>query len=181
MTVPPYVVGTVMLLIFAHLSDRFKTRMYPILIALVIDMIGLIMTITIPLGNTGGRYAGLVILLAGTFIGSPLTVAWLSGNTPEPGKRTIVLGINGYGNLAGIIGSQIFLTRYGPSYRVPLGITLGLVGVSFCGYVAYGITLRLVNRWKAKKVAAMTSEEIEEENTTEKRYADRKYTFIYGL
>jgi hypothetical protein len=181
MTVPPYVIGTAFLLCFSLVSDHFHTRLWPILVALVIDMIGLIMTITIPLDNIGGRYAGLVILLAGTFIGSPLTVAWLAGNTPEPGKRTIVLGINGWGNLAGIIGSEIFLAEYGPTYHVPLSITLGLVGVSFIGYVVYGITLRLVNRWKAMKVGGMTADEIEEENTSDRRYADRKYTFVYGL
>lgn len=91
-------------------------------------------------------------------------MTWLAGNTPDPGKRTVVLGINGWGNLAGIIGSEIFLAKYGTTYRVPLGITL-----------------RLVNRWKAGKVAAMTPEEIEEENTGDRRYADRKYTFVYGL
>ncbi|KAL1983800.1 hypothetical protein VTN96DRAFT_9886 [Rasamsonia emersonii] len=181
MTVPPYVIGAAFLLLFSFVSDHYHTRLWPILVALVIDMIGLVMTITLPLDNIGGRYAGLVILLAGTFIASPITVTWLAGNTPEPGKRTVVLGINGWGNLAGIIGSEIILAKYGPTYRVPLGITLGLVGVSFVGYAGYGIALRVVNCWKARKVAAMTAEEIEEENRGERRYADRKYTFVYGL
>jgi len=181
MTVPPYVIGAIFLLCFAWSSDHFRNRLYHILVALSIVMIGLIMTITLPLANTGGRYAGLVILLAGTFITSPLTAAWLAGNTPEPGKRTVVIGINGWGNLAGIIGSELFLAKYGPDYHYPLSVTLGLVAVSVVGYTAYRFALQFANKRKAKKVAAMTPEEIEDENTNDIRYADSKYTFVYGL
>jgi hypothetical protein len=65
-------------------------------------------------------------LTFGSYVSAPLTAAWLSGNTPgmqfldhfilkggtniyiEPGKRSLVLGMNGFGNLAGIIGSELF-------------------------------------------------------------------------
>jgi hypothetical protein len=181
MTVPPYVIGAFLLFCFALSSDHFRNRLYHILVALVIVMIGLIVTITTPLDNIGGRYAGLTILLAGTFITSPLTAAWLAGNTPEPGKRTVVIGINGFGNLAGIIGSELFLAKYGPTYHYPLGITLGLVGVSIIGYVSYRFALKWANKYKAKKIAQMTPEQIEEERTNDVRWADRKYTFVYGL
>jgi ACR3 family arsenite efflux pump ArsB len=181
MTVPPYVIGTIFLLCFAWSSDHFRNRLYHILVALSIVMIGLILTITLPLKNTGGRYAGLVILLAGTFITSPLTAAWLAGNTPEPGKRTVVIGINGWGNLAGIIGSQLFQAKYGPDYHYPLSVTLGLVAVSLLGYTTYRFVLQFANKRKAKKVAVMTPEEIEDENSNDIRYADAKYTFVYGL
>jgi hypothetical protein len=181
MTVPPYVIGTFLLLCFAFSSDHFRNRLYHILVALVIVMVGLILATTLPLENTGGRYAGLVILLAGTFIASPITAAWLAGNTPEPGKRTVVIGINGWGNLAGIIGSQLFLAEYGPTYHKPLILTLILVVIAFVGYTGYRFALQAANNYKAKKVAQMTPEEIEEENTNDVRWADRKYTFVYGL
>ena len=47
MTVPPYVIGTIVLLIFAYLSDHFRTRVFrsrvfPILGGLAIVLIGLI-------------------------------------------------------------------------------------------------------------------------------------------
>jgi hypothetical protein len=41
--------------------------------------------------------------------------------------------------------------------------------------------LQFANKRKAKKVAAMTPEEIEDENSNDVRYADAKYTFVYGL
>ncbi|KZT58312.1 major facilitator superfamily transporter [Calocera cornea HHB12733] len=181
MTVPPYVAGTVVLLCFAYSSDRCKDRTFHILGGLLIVIVGLIITITLPLANTGGRYAGLLILLSGSFISSPLTSAWLSGNTPEPGKRVVVLAINGWGNLSGIIGSELFLAQYGPTYHYPLSVTLGLM---VCAFALYGLThvlLRLTNRWRAKKVANMTVEEMEEENRSDVRVGDKKYTFVYGL
>lgn len=171
-------------------------RGYHILVSIGIGIVGLILTVTVD--ASGGKYAGLCILLFGCYVSAPLTVAWLSGNTPgrhfcaeirswanptliEPGKRTLILGVNGFGNLAGVIGSQVYDAKYGPSYRTSFFITLGIAITSFIGYVAYRITLAAVNGWKRKKLAQMTPEEIERERTNDTRYGDRKITFIYGL
>ncbi|KEF63122.1 uncharacterized protein A1O9_01098 [Exophiala aquamarina CBS 119918] len=181
MTVPPYVIGTVVLLCVAASSDHFQERSRHILSGITVVMIGLILVIVLPLQNIHARYGGLVILLAGTFVAAPITVAWLAGNTPEPGKRTFVLGINGWGNLGGIIGSELYKPRYGPDYHFPLKVTAGLIGVAWVGYAAYHFELRFANRYKARKIAQMSHEEIEEENRNDKRYADSKYTFVYSL
>lgn len=181
MTVPPYVLGAIMLLLLALSSDHFHERTIHILVGLSIVLLGLILVIVLPLSNIHARYGGLVILLAGTFVAAPITVAWLAGNTPEPGKRTFVLGLNGWGNLGGIIGSELFLAKYGPDYHYPLKVTAGLIAASWVGYACYHFELRAVNRYKARKVAGMTPEEMEEEMKGEKRYADKKWTFVYGL
>jgi hypothetical protein len=181
MTVPPYVIGTLVLLILAFFSDRFQNRLYPILISLAILMVGLIITITTQLSHIGARYAGLVILLAGTFTVSPICTSWLAGNTPEPGKRTVILGLNGWGNLAGVIGSELFLAKYGPAYIFPLKITLIMIAISFVGFTCNKYALMYANKRKAKKIAGMTAEEIAEELTDENRYADKKRTFVYGI
>lgn len=181
MTVPPYVIGATLLLIFAYSSDHFRERTIHILIGITLVLIGLIMAFSLPLSNPEARYGGIIVLLSGTFIAAPITVAWLAGNTPEPGKRAIVLGINGWGNLGGIIGSELFLAKYGPTYIWPLKVATGLIAVAFVGYAAYYFELRLWNRYKAKKIEGMTAEEIEEENTNDVRYADKKWTFVYGV
>ena len=181
MTVPPYVVGAALLLIFAWSSDHFRERTLHILVGLTLVMIGLILAFSLPLTHSAARYGGIIILLSGTFISSPITVAWLSGNTPEPGKRAIVLGINGWGNLGGIIGSELFLAKYGPNSVWPLKVTTGLIAVAWVGYAAYYFELKAWNRYKAKKIASMTPEEIEAENTGGPRYADKKWTFVYGV
>lgn len=80
MSVPPYVCGAVGLYIFAVSSDHRRERGYHILGGLLITLIGLI--ITVATNSNGAKYAGLCILLFGSYVSSPLTVAWLSGNTP---------------------------------------------------------------------------------------------------
>lgn len=180
MTVPPYLIGTICLLCVASSSDHFHERTLHILGGLLTMIIGLTIVVSLPLENVHGRYGGLVILLAGTFIAPPITVAWLCQNTPEPGKRTLVLGINTWGNLAGIIGSELYLSKYGPDYHWPLKITLGCIAAAFVGFVAYHFELKAVNKYKAKKISCLTLEEIKEESRGDKRYADRKWTFVYG-
>lgn len=91
------------------------------------------------------------------------------------------MGISGYANIAGIIGTQLFRPKYGPSYHYPLSVTTGLMSVGLIIFAGTSIALRLVNRWRAKKVAAMTPEEIEEEQASSTRVGDKKYTFVYGL
>lgn len=60
------------------------------------------------------RYAFSHVCMAGIFIGGPLAAAWLAGNTPWRGTRSVVLGVNGWSNLAGVIAGQIFNAKYAP-------------------------------------------------------------------
>lgn len=80
MSVPPYVCGAIGLYIFALSSDYRKERGYHIVTGIFIALVGLVIVVTT--GSNGGKYAGLCILLFGSYISPPLTAAWLSGNTP---------------------------------------------------------------------------------------------------
>jgi hypothetical protein len=105
----------------------------------------------------------------------------LAGNTPAPGKRSLVLGFNGWGNLAGVIGSQLFRPSYAPRYLPAFYASLGIVIVALFGYASYRFTLKYVNKKRAKIIAGWTEEQIETEKTDDVRYADKKLTFVYGL
>lgn len=108
-SVPIYVVGAVGLWIMAYSSDRFKDRSWHIIASLFFVFVGLILTCQ--LTSNSGRYAALCILQIGSYTASPLTITWLAGNTPVPGKRAMVLGLNGFGNLAGVIGTVSLRVR----------------------------------------------------------------------
>ena len=99
----------------------------------------------------------------------------------EPGKRSLVLGVNGFGNLAGVIGSQLYRQKYAPKYLVPFYGTLAFVAAALVGYMAYRFTLQAVNKKKLAILAGKSPGEIEQERVDEARYADRKWTFMYGL
>jgi hypothetical protein len=88
MTIPPYICGAVGLYIFALSSDHRKERGYHIIIGIAISLLGLIITVTVR--TDGAKYVGLCILLLGSYIAPPLTVAWLSGNTPGMSSTHII-------------------------------------------------------------------------------------------
>ena len=173
LSVPPFIVGAIVLFAFAIYSDRTQARLKPILYALAILLIGLTGVVMLPHGAKGDqgqqqlyvtlRYLALCVMVAGSFVASPLTVAWLSTNTVSPGKRAIILGINGWGNFAGIIGAQLFSPRYAPDYVLPFFITLGCVGVSFVGFAVFRNLIIASNEARQQVVADWTEEQIEEE------------------
>ncbi|GKT67599.1 major facilitator superfamily transporter [Colletotrichum tofieldiae] len=161
-------------------SDNFcKERGYHILGGIMVALVGLIATVTVE--SSGGKYAALCVLLLGSYVAAPLTIAWLSGNTPEPGKRSLVLGLNGFGNISGVIGAQLYRAKYRPNYEIPFYITLGFVAVALVGYLSYRLTLAAVNQKKLEILRQKSQEDIEKERVDGTRYADKKWTFIYGL
>jgi hypothetical protein len=86
MSVPPFVCGAVGLYLCALSSDHRKERGYHIIAGIAISLIGLVITVTVH--SHGAKYAGLCILLFGSYVSAPLTVAWLSGNNPGKFSNT---------------------------------------------------------------------------------------------
>lgn len=100
LTAPPFLVGAVVLYSFTYWSDKKEERLVPVLWGLGLLLFGLTAVVILPQGWVIVRYCALCILMGGTFVASPLTVAWLTGNIPETGKRSVVLGVNGWGRFA---------------------------------------------------------------------------------
>jgi len=149
LSIPPFLLGAVTLWAVTYFSDRARQRIPYILLGLALNLIGLLSALLLPSDYLNTRYLALCILLSGSFIASPLTVAWISGNIREPGKRAVALGINGWGNLAGVIAGQLFSPRYAPAYTRPLAVTAGCVTVSMLGYIAFWGALVRENKRRA--------------------------------
>jgi hypothetical protein len=89
----------------------------------------------------------------------------LTNNTPEPGKRAILLGINGWGNLAGVFSALLFTPddeRDG--YVRPFVITLVCVGMAFGGFAVFRWRLIRENLQRDKIVAGWSEEERQRED-----------------
>ncbi|KAK5173768.1 uncharacterized protein LTR77_002449 [Saxophila tyrrhenica] len=163
LSAPPFACGAVALFVFTRWSDHSKQRLVPIFWGLGLLLLGLLLTLLIPKERYGFRYFALCILLSGSFIASPLTVAWITNNTPEQGKRAILLGINGWGNLAGIFLALLFTPEDRKNgYIRPFIITLVCVMASFVGYIAFWVMLVRENKRRADIVAGW------DENLTER-------------
>jgi hypothetical protein len=164
LTAPPHLCGAVVLFFFARYSDMHRIRLIPVLSGLAIMLAGLTAVIVLPASWAVPRYVALNILLSGTYVASPLTVAWISGNTPSPGKRALLLGINGWGNLAGVVAALLFRPSYADSgYIVPMGWTLVSVGLSAIGFVFFLRKQRAENATRRKILSGWSDEAIEME------------------
>ena len=164
LSAPPFAFGAAVLFSFTRWSDRTKRRFIPVLWGLGLLLVGLTLTVLIPMDRYILRYCALCILLSGSFVASPLTVAWLTNNTPEPGKRAILIGINGWGNLAGIFLTFLFTQEDRKSgYIRPFIIMLLCVLASFAGYVALWVMLQKENKRRDAITANWTQEEKERE------------------
>lgn len=166
LTAPPYICGAVTLYFFASYSDRHQIRIMPILAGLALLLVGLTLVVTLPTSKSWAipRYLALNVLLSGTFIASPLTVAWVSGNTPSPGKRALLLGINGWGNLAGLFSALLFQPKYAEEgYVTPFWWTLICVAAAAAGYLLFWRNLKSENERRRILVAGWDDEEIEKE------------------
>lgn len=163
LSIPPFIFGALSLFYFTARSDKSQRRILYILIALVINLAGLLLLLIIPAtGFFVPKYFALCVLLAGSFVASPLTVAWLSNNIPVPGKRAVVLGINGWGNFAGVISGTLFLPRYkDEGYKTPFAVTAVAVAVAAVGFAGFGVWLRRVN--ERRKRMAIMGDMVEEE------------------
>ena len=165
LSAPPFAFGAVVLFLFTRWSDRTHRRLIPILWGLALLLIGLTLTVMTPVESYVLRYASLCVLLSGSFIASPLTVAWLTNNTPEPGKRAILLGINGWGNLAGVFSALLFTPEdEKDGYVRPFFATLVCVGLAFAGFAVFRMMLIRENGQRDKIVAEMSEEERQRED-----------------
>jgi hypothetical protein len=166
MTAPPHFCGVITLYLFARYSDNHRIRLIPILYGLIIVVGGLTLVVILPVSWPIPRYLALNILLSGTYVASPLTVAWISGNTPSPGKRALLLGINGWGNLAGILSAMLFKPKYAESgYIMPFWWTLACVTLSAVGYLLFLRRLQSENAARKHILREWSEDEIDREKT----------------
>lgn len=175
LSVPPFLVGAIVLFAFAIYSDRTQARLKPILYGLAILLAGLTGVVMLPHGSkedpgqqhtsTVLRYLALCVMVSGSFVASPLTVTWLSTNTPAPGKRAIMLGINGWGNISGAIGAALFSPAYAPDYVFPFFVTLACVGVSFVGFAIFRNLVIADNAYRARLLSEWSEDQVDAEQS----------------
>jgi hypothetical protein len=164
LTAPPHFCGAVVLYFFARYSDTHRIRLVPVLYGLAIMATGLTAVVILPVSWAVPRYLALNVLLSGTYVASPLTVAWISGNTPSPGKRALLLGINGWGNLAGVIAAMMFRPSYADSgYILPFWWTLACVALSAIGFVLFLSRLRAENATRKRILSGWDEQDLEME------------------
>ncbi|KAI9148221.1 putative transporter [Paramyrothecium foliicola] len=177
MSVSPFVAGVAGLLIIVWSSDRRKERSFHTVGGVCLGIIGCVVMATST--NTQLRYGFAHVCMAGVFVGGPLLAVLLAGNTPWKGTRSVMMGVNGWSNIAGVIAGQIFKSKYAPRYEVPLIITIIIMACGICGLVFIKFMYRLENKKRAREIANWDDADFTAEAASTERRGDQRRTFVH--
>ncbi|KAJ5835348.1 hypothetical protein N7447_001374 [Penicillium robsamsonii] len=122
-TVPPYVVGAFVTLLFPFLSWRFDHRLIFFIISPPLMMTGYMMFLASEDGMV--RYGATFIIACGAFSFGALCTAHASANVISDTARSSAIGTTVmFGNIGGLISTWSFLPFDGPNYPIGNGLNL---------------------------------------------------------
>ncbi|KAK8104982.1 transporter [Apiospora kogelbergensis] len=179
MSAPPFIAGVIGLLLIVRSSDRFRERSLHTVFGTLLGVVGCV--VMAASDRNALRYGFAYVCMAGVFVGGPLLAVWLAGNTPWKGSRSVILGVNGWSNVAGVIAGQIFKDKYAPRYEVPLIITICIMVAGACGLVFIRFMYQLENKKRAREIANWDEQRFAEESASQVRRGDQRHTFMFGL
>ncbi|KIK90536.1 hypothetical protein PAXRUDRAFT_831621 [Paxillus rubicundulus Ve08.2h10] len=133
LTVPPYALATVTILVFAHFSDKIQLRSPFIIAGQSIALLGYIINISdVP---SGVKYFGTYLCVIGSYSSSPGSISWLANNLQGKYKRAVGIALQiSAANLGGAAACNIFRSQDAPRYLLGHGleimfITIGLIAI----------------------------------------------------
>ncbi len=150
LSVPPYAAAAILTVTVGYVADRTRQRG---LCNILISLLGIVgFSMLLGAKSAGVRYAGTFLGALGIYPCIANTISWASNNTEGVYKRGVALGIIiGWGNLNGIVSSNIYRAQDSPRYAPGHGTVLGyLVFALFGGSVLQHLLLRREN---AKRLA----------------------------
>ena len=180
LTVPPYACAAIFTVVVGAVADKTRCRGYCNIATSIIGAVGF----SILLGSSRPRlqYAGTYLGAMGIYPAIPNTISWIANNTEGSLKRAVVLGIVvGFGNLNGIVSSNIYIASQKPRYWTGHGVVLASQIVFLLGgSVFIHLVLRAEN---ARRQSHMLDGVIEDGLTEEQKriMGDRRPDFIYTL
>jgi MFS family permease len=177
LTVPPYVFATIILLVFAHYSDKLGRRSPFILLGLTFLLVGF--SINISAAPPGAKYFGTFLVVAGSYASFPGVVAWLGSNLSGQYKRGVGMALQiGIGNFSGAIASNIYRAQDAPRYILGHGLELMFVGLGFIAVPALVITYTRINKHREASEKSSTRKYTAQEL---RELGDRAPEFRYML
>lgn len=151
LTVPPNLVGFIVLLIVTRSSDKHRERSFHIIGALLLSLAGLIILAAVPpdtkSADIGVAYFACFLLCSGAYIPSCLVHSWHNNNNLNETSRASTTGLLvGLGNLGGILSGATFRTTYAPRYIPTLVATAACNVTCICFTLGLGLWMRRENR-----------------------------------
>lgn len=166
MSAPPYIFGCLVTIAASVLADKIKQRGILVTISFAIACVGFAI-VEPTAGNasiTGVTLFGIFLLVGGLYMATPPMMAWVANIFEGEVKRGIAISIvPTIGQLGGIIGSNIYLTKEKPQYRTGFSVSLAFCVLGLLASVALRVALSRVNAKRDR----MSVEEIHAKYTQE--------------
>ena len=179
MSIPVYIVAAFFSLVTAWLSDFFQHRFAFIAGGICISSIGFIVLLAQSAVSVSGRYVAIYIIIAGGYIAQPIIIIWLANNMGGRYKRSVAAAMQiGFGNIGGIIASNIYETSEAPKYPTGYGVSLGLLYMALAAAIAMLIGLKLENN-KRERGGRDSRLNLPEDETNNLGDDDPRFRFIY--
>ncbi|KAJ9602428.1 hypothetical protein H2200_012970 [Cladophialophora chaetospira] len=179
LSVPPYAVAAVVTITVGFIADRTGKRGYCNMVMSLFGIIGFAMLLGSGVPHV--QYAGVFLGAMGIYPCIPNTISWTANNVEGVYKRGIALGfVIGWGNLNGIVSSNIYRTedkpRFKPGHSVVLVYeALFLLGGSILQHL-------LLRRENAKRRAGERDVWVQGKSEHEvEKLGDKRPDFLYTL
>lgn len=171
MTIPVYIFGGFVFLVFAYFSDRWTMRAPFLLFANIFGIVGYIL-ILCPTPN-GVKFFGTFLCAIAVYTGPGLNLTWLNVNVAPHYRRAAAIGFQQtIGNTAGIVAGQIY--RSSP-YVLGNAFSVGALGCAQVLIVVKWFYIRRQNSIKSKIAKG------EMEDRRKVKTGDRELDFKYHL
>ncbi|KAH8904695.1 MFS general substrate transporter [Coniochaeta sp. PMI_546] len=171
MTIPVYILGGSIFLLFAYFSDRWTLRAPFLFFANIFGILGYIL-ILCPTSN-GVKFFGTFLCAIAVYNGPGLNLTWLNVNVAPHYRRAAAIGFQQtIGNTAGIVAGQIYRTS---PYVLGNAFSVGALGVAQVLIVVKWLYIRRQNSLKSK----IAKGEIEDKRKV--KTGDRELDFKYHL
>jgi hypothetical protein len=147
MTIPVFLVATVLALTAAILSDKLKHRFGFVIVGCLVATVGYGILLSMNTVTVGVRYFAVFMIVGGGYIAQPITLGWLNNNLAGHYKRGPGVAMQvGIGNIGGILASNIYLKSQAPEYPMGFGVGLGCVWICVASSFAFAWYIRRENR-----------------------------------
>ncbi|ORY59712.1 major facilitator superfamily transporter [Pseudomassariella vexata] len=179
LTVPPYACGAVVTVIAGFFSDYTMMRGWTNISTTAIGALGFVMLLATE--NPKVQYAGTFLGAVGIYPSVSNTLSWATNNTEGALKRAFAHGmIAGWGNLNGVVSSNIYITSQKPRYWTGHAVVLSYQVLFLLGgslFMHFGLK-RENNKRRTGKRDNMLEGLTEEEKLIK---GDNRPDFLYTL
>ncbi|KAK4494587.1 hypothetical protein PRZ48_013943 [Zasmidium cellare] len=149
LSVPPYAVAAAMTIFIGWLADKTRQRGLCNMGVVLLAIVGFIMLLASQ--DPKIQYAGTFLGAAGIYPTIPNTLSWASNNIEGVYKRGVIIGIVvGWGNLNGVVSSNIYLKEQRPRYWTGHGTVLAYLIVCLLGGTVFMYSMLAIENRKRR-------------------------------